>query len=136
MRRGKILLCTLLLFGVLSARSQELVWTEVADGVWKTKIGEPEAFDLFRAGDIQPNIAAIRTIGKADFPFNMDAVVANVTEGKVSLRLPLERNEQLFGFGLNFKNIHQRGKILELHVDHYGGKDNGRTHAPVPFYVS
>jgi hypothetical protein len=25
---------------------------------------------------------------------------------------------------------------LELHVDHYGGKDNGRTHAPVPFYVS
>jgi alpha-D-xyloside xylohydrolase len=25
---------------------------------------------------------------------------------------------------------------LRLHVDHYGGKDNGRTHAPVPFYVS
>lgn len=32
--------------------------------------------------------------------------------------------------------MHQRGKILNLHVDHYGGKDNGRTHAPVPFYVS
>ena len=25
---------------------------------------------------------------------------------------------------------------MQLHVDHYGGKDNGRTHAPVPFYVS
>lgn len=23
-----------------------------------------------------------------------------------------------------------------MHVDHYGGKDNGRTHAPVPFYIS
>lgn len=21
-------------------------------------------------------------------------------------------------------------------MDHFGGKDNGRTHAPVPFYVS
>lgn len=26
--------------------------------------------------------------------------------------------------------------ILQLHVDHYGGRDNGRTHAPTPFYVS
>ena len=25
---------------------------------------------------------------------------------------------------------------MQLHVDHYGGEDNGRTHAPVPFYVS
>jgi alpha-D-xyloside xylohydrolase len=23
-----------------------------------------------------------------------------------------------------------------LHVDHYSGKDNGRTHAPTPFYIS
>ncbi len=46
------------------------------------------------------------------------------------------KDEQIFGFGLNFKTVHQRGKILQLHVDHYGGTDNGRTHAPVPFYVS
>src|ERR1700737_3716390 len=26
--------------------------------------------------------------------------------------------------------------VLGLHMDHYGGEDNGRTHAPVPFYVS
>ena len=44
--------------------------------------------------------------------------------------------EQLYGFGLNFQTVHQRGKILNLHVDHYGGRDNGRTHAPVPFYIS
>ncbi|HVG13733.1 MAG TPA: TIM-barrel domain-containing protein, partial [Chitinophagaceae bacterium] len=34
------------------------------------------------------------------------------------------------------QTVHQRGKILQLHVDHYGGRDNGRTHAPTPFYVS
>ena len=38
--------------------------------------------------------------------------------------------------GLNFKTHNQRGRILNLHMDHYGGTDNGRTHAPVPFYVS
>jgi alpha-D-xyloside xylohydrolase len=48
----------------------------------------------------------------------------------------LEKGEQIYGFGLNFQTVYQRGKILQLHVDHYGGKDNGRTHAPVPFYVS
>jgi alpha-D-xyloside xylohydrolase len=32
--------------------------------------------------------------------------------------------------------VEQRGRIMRLHMDHYGGKDNGRNHAPVPFYVS
>jgi alpha-D-xyloside xylohydrolase len=52
------------------------------------------------------------------------------------LRFPLERGEQIFGLGLNFQTVHQRGKILTLRMDHYGRSDNGRSHAPVPFYVS
>lgn len=116
--------------------AQSPVWTEVAEGVWKAEVGRPEAVDLFRAGTVIPNLEAIRSIGNAEFPFNEGQVVAALIDGKTNLRFPLEKREQLFGFGLNFKNVHQRGKILELHVDHYGGKDNGRTHAPVPFYVS
>jgi alpha-D-xyloside xylohydrolase len=128
---------TLLLFSAtLCLYAQSPVWTEVAPGVWRTEIGNPEAFNLFQAADIRPNIEGIAAIGKSAFPFEKADVVASVIGGQTSLRLPLERNEQLFGFGLNFKSIHQRGRILELHVDHYGGKDDGRTHAPVPFYVS
>ncbi len=48
----------------------------------------------------------------------------------------MKKGEELYGLGLNFKTHNQRGRILNLHVDHYGGTDNGRTHAPVPFYVS
>ena len=48
----------------------------------------------------------------------------------------MQPEEQLFGLGLNFKGVQQRKRIFNLHVDHYGGSDNGRTHAPVPFYVS
>ena len=71
-----------------------------------------------------------------ELPTLGNEVVGVVSGGKTSLRIPLEKGEQLYGFGLNFQTVHQRGKILNLHVDHYGGKDNGRTHAPVPFYVS
>ena len=63
-------------------------------------------------------------------------IAAEIIKGETYLRFPLVKDEQIFGFGLNFKTVHQRGKILQLHVDHYGGTDNGRTHAPVPFYVS
>lgn len=134
--RTKLLPFCASIFLSLTVQAQELAWTQVAEGVWKTEIGEPEEFDLLKAGAIEPNVEAIRRVGAADFPFKKDGIIAAIREGNVNLRFPLDRNEQIFGFGLNFKNVHQRGKILELHVDHYGGKDNGRTHAPVPFYVS
>ncbi|MBT1699397.1 DUF5110 domain-containing protein [Fulvivirgaceae bacterium PWU4] len=118
------------------ACAQQLTWTEVAPGVWKAVIGKPEAFDLFKAAAVQPNIQAISAITKSDFPFSKDLAVGTIQDRQTYLRLPLEREEQLFGFGLNFKTVHQRGRIMQLHVDHYGGKDDGRTHAPVPFYVS
>src|SRR5687768_17921238 len=113
-----------------------LAYEEVAPGVYKATIGAPEAYDLLKAAGAQPNANALNKLGKADFPFPKEEVVGVVQDGKTSLRFPLDREEQLYGFGLNFQTIHQRGKILQLHVDHYGGRDNGRTHAPVPFYTS
>lgn len=70
------------------------------------------------------------------FPISKQEIVGEVREGKTFLRFPLDNQEQLYGFGLNFQSVHQRGKIFDLHVDHYNGVDNGRTHAPTPFYVS
>jgi alpha-D-xyloside xylohydrolase len=132
-----ILLTPLVVFlTTTTTNAQSLQWQEVAPGVWKTTVGTPEAFDLFKAAAIQPNVPAITAIQKGAFPFPHEAVNGSVRDGNTYLRFPLEREEQLFGFGLNFKTIHQRGRIMQLHVDHYGGKDDGRTHAPVPFYVS
>jgi alpha-glucosidase (family GH31 glycosyl hydrolase) len=113
-----------------------LSFTEIAPGVWKGTIGKPEAYNLLTASGATPNSAALNKIVKAAFPFATGDVQAAVQDGKTVLRFPLDREEQLYGFGLNFQTIHQRGKILQLHVDHYGGRDNGRTHAPTPFYAS
>lgn len=59
-----------------------------------------------------------------------------VADGRTYIHFPLDKDEKIFGLGLNFKTVEQRGRIMRLHVDHYGGNDNGRTHAPVPFFVS
>lgn len=137
MKAVRILMCImLLLLQFLGARSQNISWTEIAPGVWKGVVGTPETYDLLKASGATPNLAAITKLGKAEFPFLPQTIAASLKDGKTQLRFPLEKNEQLYGFGLNFQTVHQRGKILELHVDHYGGKDNGRTHAPTPFYIS
>ena len=120
----------------ITARGQEPAWTEVAPGVWKGEVGKPEEFNLFRAAAIEPNTTALAEIAKGSFPFDKSSIVTSLQHDKTRVRFPLEKGEQLFGFGLNFRTLHQRGRIMELHVDHYGERDDGRTHAPVPFYVS
>jgi alpha-D-xyloside xylohydrolase len=70
------------------------------------------------------------------FPLSPNEIKFEIFDGKTYLRFPLEKAEKIFGLGLNFKTVEQRGRILRLHEDHYDGVDNGRSHAPIPFYVS
>jgi alpha-glucosidase (family GH31 glycosyl hydrolase) len=126
---------------LLSGFSQKIIsqpagWTEVAPGVWKKVIGNPDKLDLFNSAGIKPFPEALTKMANTKFPISENDILGEVVKGETFLRFPLEKDEQIFGFGLNFKTVHQRGKILQLHVDHYGGTDNGRTHAPVPFYIS
>jgi len=120
----------------IAERAQSINWSEVAPGVWKTTIGKAEAYDLLKAAGATPNIAALTKMEEQVFPLDQNKIVASLVDNKTYLQFPLQQEEQLYGFGLNFQTVHERGKILQLHMDHYGGKDNGRTHAPVPFYVS
>jgi len=130
-------LILLLLAGACTiARAQTIAWTQIGPGIWKATIGRPEAYDLLTASGATPYEEGLKKMSSPPFPLPQSDMVANVADGKTFLRFPLEKNEQIFGFGLNFQTVHQRGKILQLHVDHYGGRDNGRTHAPTPFYVS
>lgn len=131
----KPLLFALLLIS-FSIHAQPLKWVEVGNGIWKVSVGKPESFDLLKAADVKPNTAAIQKLPSPPFPLVKNDIVVRFQDGKTYLRFPLVREEQLYGFGLNFQTIHQRGRILRLHVDHYGNNDNGRTHSPTPFYVS
>lgn len=123
-------------FFIFYSNAQSIAWSEVAPGVWKGIIGKPESYDLLKAAGVQPNKIALAKMSKAVFPLSKQDISGKISDGKTYLSFPLDKQEQLFGFGLNFQTVHQRGKILQLHVDNFAGKDNGRTHAPTPFYVS
>ncbi|MBX3256396.1 MAG: hypothetical protein KF862_19830 [Chitinophagaceae bacterium] len=132
-----IVVCVLfpgLITGV-SAQSRQMEWIPVAPGAWKAVTGIPENMDPLRVAGIKPNTTALEKIGDISFPENLRQSTGEQSGAKTFLSFPLEKNEQLYGLGLNFKSVQQRGTVKELQVDHYGGEDNGRTHAPVPFYV-
>ncbi|MFM2231507.1 MAG: hypothetical protein RJB31_208, partial [Bacteroidota bacterium] len=127
----------MLLFAVANASAQSIPeWKMIHPGIWKAVIGKPDAMTLLSIADTRPNLEAMSKLPRSNFPFPKGEISMKVVDHKTYLRFPLEKGEQLYGFGLNFKNVNQRGKIFNLHVDHYNGEDNGRTHAPVPFYVS
>lgn len=136
MKKLTILVLLLIPFFTGYGYAQSLQWNEVLPGVWKTSYGQPEEYNLLNIAGIKPNEEAISKMSQTKPMLDMSDIHAEIIEGKVYLRFPLVKGEQIFGLGLNFQTVHQRGKILNLHVDHYGGKDNGRTHAPVPFYIS
>ena len=91
---------------------------------------------MLNVAGIQPKVSALEKLEESEFPIPKGEITARVVNNKIFLKLPLESNEQIFGLGLNFKSVFRRGKIYRLHMDHYGNSDNGRTHAPIPFYVS
>ncbi len=130
--------CTLFLCILFSVRAdaQQINWQEIEPGIWKGVVGKPEVYDLLKASGVKPNHEALAKIHPSPFPLLKSDIDGKISDGKTLLRFPLDKVEQLYGFGLNFQTVHQRGKILQLHVDHYGEKDNGRTHSPTPFYVS
>ena len=120
----------------LSAQKQALNWKKQAAGVWTANAGQPESISFTSVSGVAPKLETINKMQDVDFPLPEGEIKAVVFDGKTYLEFPLEKGEKIFGLGLNFKTVEQRGRILRLHVDHYGGSDNGRTHAPVPFYVS
>jgi alpha-glucosidase (family GH31 glycosyl hydrolase) len=132
----RISLAVLFAFSFFISNAQNISWKEIYPGVWKGIVGKSENYDLLKASGATANKEALTKMGEVKFPLAINDITGKIVDGKTALSFPLDRTEQIFGFGLNFQTVYQRGKILELHVDNFAGKDNGRTHAPTPFYVS
>ena len=127
--------CSILLTGAV-AQQQPLQWQLVQPGIWKASIGKGTMTSFIALMQAVPQTAALQQLPAASFPLPQEDMLGQLSNGRVLLQFPLQKDEALFGLGLNFKTVNQRERILNLHMDHYGGSDNGRTHAPVPFYVS
>lgn len=111
-------------------------WKEQFPGVYQANVKPADHYTLLDAANRKPREERLNQFAEAIIPIENDEIRIQVHDGKTIVRFPLDREEQIFGLGLNFSTIFQRGRIMRLHVDHYGGKDNGRNHAPVPFFLS
>ncbi|HEY0862827.1 MAG TPA: TIM-barrel domain-containing protein [Lacunisphaera sp.] len=113
-------------------------WIEVAPGVWKTTIGEAESLTLLSAAGGSPARAALAKMPQAAFPLDPAEIEGRTFNARTTVRFPLAGDEDIYGLGVDFNSMRRNGAVFELHVDHWDSKRaiTGRTHAPVPLYVS
>ncbi len=113
-----------------------VAWSEVAPGVWRATVGEPEPFTPLSVVGCEPALAGLNELPQAPFPLPADSVSAEVGPRRMVVYLPLAEDEGIFGLGLQFIKVNHRGRTRYLRVNSDPQEDTGETHAPVPFYVS
>lgn len=111
-------------------------WSVVAPGVWSRVFGQPEALTPRALSGQAPRLEALAALPSGAFPFDPDAVTAEIRGGRTVVRLPLPPGQPVFGLGLQFLRLDQRGRTRYLRVNSDPVQDTGETHAPVPFYVA
>jgi Alpha-glucosidases, family 31 of glycosyl hydrolases len=116
-------------------QSRAAGWRQIYPGVWRATLGVPERFT-----PVSSRLVPVATDGFGKLP-NVDKPPLPEIRGKLMTRgfkveLPLRAQEQLFGLGLQFMSLAQRGKKKVMRVNADPKLDTGDSHAPVPFYVT
>ena len=115
--------------------TQSMNWNSAGTGVWRGLVGRRDKVTLLGAAGVAPKSAALNSLGIGSLPAHfLEHVSGGTFDGKSWLRLPLAPDEKIYGLGLRLRGLERRD-IVRLRMDHFG-KDEDRTHAPVPFYIS
>jgi alpha-D-xyloside xylohydrolase len=114
----------------------DVMWTEQAPGVWSLRIGEADPVTPLALLSVAPRREALESLGAAALPPSVATPVVETVTGNTVVRLPLTATERLFGLGLQFFKVDQRGRTRFLRANSDPRQDTGETHAPVPFLVS
>ncbi len=112
-------------------------WEQPAAGVWKVTIGNdsPEMLYTDLAAE-PPRLESLDQMGPVNFPFEPgDIRYGMLQNGKIQIRVPCDPDEKIYGFGLQLDGLDHTKEVMQLSVDHWN-RGGGKTHAPVPFYVS
>lgn len=115
---------------------QAFKWKKSEQGILRAIAGTGKFQPLLALAGVPARSGALAELGPGRLKLKLDAAGWRKVGGNLVLSFPLDKTEKIYGLGLNFETLNQRGTVRELKVDHYGQHDNGHTHAPVPFYVS
>ncbi len=120
----------------LNAPIQLSVWQDLGFGVWKMTIGTPTGLSPMKIASLPPLTSGLKKLPEVNLPLSETDLKAEWINSKLHLRLPVAEEDVIHGLGLNFRSLNQQQMTKHLKADHYTGKDNGHTHAPLPFYLS
>ena len=111
------------------SQMDKICWSEVAPGVWRGVIGNPEKIKLLDFAAREPQVSQISKLPAANPPFDLAEIVGATSAGKSFVRIPFDQKEQMFGLGFDFHRTHfQRGT--------HERKTAPSAHAPVPFFMT
>ncbi|MBL4677475.1 MAG: DUF5110 domain-containing protein [Mucilaginibacter sp.] len=127
-----IIVCSL----IIPASAQQRQVTEIAPGVKKISIGQADKFSPYSFCDEKPQLAAMKQLPAAKLPFDINNIAVAITDRGVVVEVPLDGDEQLYGFGLQIGSFNQRGLRKKPIVNDNPSNDLGYTHGPTTFYVS
>lgn len=110
---------------------------QIYPGVWRIRLGEPEAVTPVA---LRHHLPAADALGRLPAPTESPLAEAGIA-GKQTTRgyqvsLALGECEQIYGLGLQLLSFNQRGLKKTLRVNSDPKADLGDSHAPVPFYVT
>lgn len=111
--------------------------SEVLPGVWRLRMGEPEAFTPVALRSAEPRAEALAAMAPPEtMPFALSEVAWASRARGCQVSLPLRPGEQLFGFGLSMRTVVANGLRKVMRVSDSPETDAGDSHAPAPYYVS
>jgi alpha-D-xyloside xylohydrolase len=112
----------------------------IAPGIWKISLGTPEKFTPVGLREDAAKTESLKTLPSVEQPpFDLGRITFKVAPGGCVAVLPMVPDENIFGFGMNFKVFNATAKRRVLRVTDTQiiiNNDQGDSHAPVPFYVS
>lgn len=110
---------------------------EIERGIYQVTFGEPEKFTplFFREFPIKSDILN-QMDSKGSCPIPEEEIEWKKTKRGITITLPMETTEDIYGFGLQLKSFNQAGRRRYIKVNSDPAADTGESHAPVPFYIS
>ena len=114
---------------------QTAAWVLVHPGVWRATIGTPEKFTPVSTRLVPPQTEAFTRLPRVT-QAPLPELAGEITARGCTLALPLRPEERIYGLGLQFLSLEQRGKKKVVRVNADPKMDTGDSHAPVPFYVT
>ncbi len=109
----------------------------IANGIWKLVLGEPEDLTPVHYNNFSMVSDALEELPvRKNCPKALEGLKWKKTARGITVTLPMNTNEDIYGFGLQLKSLNQSGRKRRIRVNSDPPADTGESHAPAPFYVS